>query len=92
MRQQPLPQRRQLHGLRGQLHLHLPHGLQRDPLREQHARLHGEVGGPAYGRGALRVRAQNRGRGSRALARHRPGHTPLVGLSQTAFVVWRRAS
>lgn len=92
VRQQPLPQRRQLHGLRGQLHLHLPHGLQRDPLREQHARLHGEVGGPAYGRGALCVGAQNRGRGSRALARHRPGHTPLVGLSQTAFVVWRRAS
>lgn len=44
------------------------------------------------GRGALHVGAQNRGRGSRALGRHRPGHTPLVGLSQTAFVVWRRAS
>lgn len=44
------------------------------------------------GRRALRVGAQNRGRGSRALGRHRPGHTPLVGLSQTAFVVWRRAS
>lgn len=46
MRQQPVPPWRQLHRLRGQLHVHLPRGLQWDPLREQHARLHREVGGP----------------------------------------------
>lgn len=43
MCQQPVPPRRQLHGLRGQLHVHLPRGLQWDPLREQHARLHREA-------------------------------------------------
>ena len=51
MRQQPLPQRRQLHRLRGQLRLQLPHGLQRRPLREQHARLHGQVPGARAGHG-----------------------------------------